>query len=375
MFRFRPKYLEDGELLLRGVRRFVNYRRDILPAAKLREIEAHAESFRLALAEKRQADAERIGKELTQLCEGAGPDYRQSALAENIEVFFVAIAIALGIRAYIAQPFKIPTGSMQPTLNGIIAVPSEEPQPNPLVKLVQWVSLGRSWIHEVAKEDDEIVGVQTYTIAKFFTRTRLVGRKRNYDFPGPPSRVLVDFGIRNWLNVSEGYDGSFTVHGPAPIKKGQVIARGYIDSGDQVIVDKFSYHFAPPRRGEVFVFTTKNIRGIRLEDPRMGSIHYIKRLAGVPGDSLRIDAEGDLWINGAKAEEFGLRRVMSRENGYRAYQGPASRDLRDGEYMALGDNSYNSADSRSWGPVPEPNLVGRALMVYWPFNRHWGPIR
>jgi len=44
-------------------------------------------------------------------------------------------------------------------------------------------------------------------------------------------------------------------------------------------------------------------------------------------------------------------------------------------YFALGDNSYNSYDSRWWGPVPEENLVGRGLLVYWPFNRHWGLIR
>ena len=48
--------------------------------------------------------------------------------------------------------------------------------------------------------------------------------------------------------------------------------------------------------------------------------------------------------------------------------------LGDGRYMALGDNSNNSSDSRMWGSVPQPNLVGPALMVYWPFE-HWGLIR
>ncbi len=47
----------------------------------------------------------------------------------------------------------------------------------------------------------------------------------------------------------------------------------------------------------------------------------------------------------------------------------------DEGYFAMGDNSYNSLDSRYWGPVPEENLVGRGLFVYWPFNRHWGLIR
>ena len=51
------------------------------------------------------------------------------------------------------------------------------------------------------------------------------------------------------------------------------------------------------------------------------------------------------------------------------------RPLPPGSYFAMGDNSYNSYDSRYWGPVPEENLVGRGLLVYWPFNRHWGLIR
>jgi signal peptidase I len=374
---FKPKYIKDAELLLKGVRRFVHYRRDLLPAAKLESIEDLIRQFSDALVAKDEKKISKIGRELTKTCEGAGPDYRSSALAENIEVFFVAIAVALGIRAYIAQPFKIPTGSMQPTLNGIIAHSTRdtnEKAPNPLVRMIEQVRLGRSWVNVVAKQDDVIVGVETYTVLKFFTRTRLVGKQSNYDMPGPPRRVLEDFGILEWLPAAERMGGRWMVQVPTPVRKGQVIARGYIDSGDQVIVDKFSYHFLPPRRGEVFVFTTKGIRGISMEDPRMGSIHYIKRLVGLPGDSIVV-REPSLLVNGEPAKEFGPKRVMSLENGYRGYQGVSSTDLRAGQYMAMGDNSFNSYDSRGWGPVPEPNLVGRALVVYWPFNRHWGWIR
>lgn len=375
---FKPKYLKDAELLLKGVRRFIHYRRDLLPPAKLASIEELVRKYEAAVVAKNEKRIASVGKELTKVCEGAGPDYRNSALAENIEVFFVAIAIALGIRAYIAQPFKIPTGSMQPTLNGIIAtstVGTENAAPNPIVRLIDGVRLGRSWVNIVAREDDEIVGVETYTVMKFFTRTRLIGRKHNYDMPGPPRPVLEGFGINEWLRASELRGGRWIVHEPARVTKGQVIARGYIDSGDQVIVDKFSYHFVPPRRGEVFVFTTKDIPGIGLDDPRMGSIHYIKRLVGLPGDTIAVN-EPYLWVNGEKAKEFGPRRVMKQKDGYRGYQGVMpGRDLRDGQYWAMGDNSFNSYDSRGWGPVPEANLVGRAMMVYWPFNQHWGIIR
>jgi signal peptidase I len=74
---------------------------------------------------------------------------------------------------------------------------------------------------------------------------------------------------------------------------------------------------------------------------------------------------------------------MSAKDGYRGYA-PGRDFLSDPtktytipqrQFFAMGDNSYNSYDSRWWGPVPEENLVGRGLLVYWPFSRHWGLIR
>ena len=160
-----------------------------------------------------------------------------------------------------------------------------------------------------------------------------------------------------------------------------MIARGAVDTGDQVFVDKFSYNFVKPHRGDVFVFRTKHILLIP-EDPETGAPFYIKRLAGLPGDELRIDPP-NLYINGKIAQGFGFSRVMGAKFPYAGYS--FGRDYlatpdkpyvvpQDG-YFAMGDNSYNSYDSRYWGGVPEENLVGRGFIVYWPFNRHWGLIR
>src|SRR5207342_1707098 len=65
------------------------------------------------------------------------------------------------------------------------------------------------------------------------------------------------------------------------VRAGQLLARGMVRSGDHVIVNKFAYHFRRPTRGEVFVFTTKNIDGIHIP-AEQGSQHYIKRLGGLP---------------------------------------------------------------------------------------------
>ncbi len=383
----KPKFVKEAEMVHKSVQRFINYRRDLLKPEVLEVIEGLNKQLQGGIQDRDSNEIKTATDALTKVCKKAAPkDYRASALAENIEVIFVALAIALGIRAYIAQPFKIPTGSMQPTLNGIIAERTEEPkQPNPIIKAIDAVRLGRTWVNAVVKEDDVIVDIREHTVLRFFTYTKIVGQKHVYTVHAPAELVYTRLGLEEVVPASYSSDRWWVNH--VKVKEGQVLARGYVDTGDQVIVDKFSYHFFPPKRGEVFVFTTQDIRRIPV-NPEMGSIHYIKRLAGLPGDTIEIK-EGDLYVNGELGKEFGFRRVMTKEDGYHGYGpeftgrfrdvfvGYRSHDfeLKERQYYALGDNSGNSQDSRAWGHVPEDNLVGRALVVYWPFNKHWGVIR
>src|SRR5206468_3474081 len=256
------------------------------------EIVAGIENLRHALQQRDRQRIHSTAEALDKTLHRLTPVTWESHWRENCEVILVAIVVAVGIRSYFLQPFKIPTGSMQPTLNGIIGHPSTAPAPNILRQISEFIILGRNYINVVSREDD------------------------------------------------------------------------------QVFVDKFRYNFVKPHRGDVFVFRTNHIPGIR-EDPEAGSPFYIKRLAGLPGDSLRIDPPF-LFINGEKAEGFGFERVMAAKPPYRGYasghdylaQLNRSFTVPRHGYFALGDNSYNSYDSRYWGPVPEENLVGRGLFVY-----------
>jgi signal peptidase I len=362
---FTSRHVKHSRLLLRHARKYLRYKDDRLNASDREQIVTGMKSLRDAL---RQKDRERIhstADALDKMLHRLTPVTWESHWRENCEVILVAIVVAVGIRSYFLQPFKIPTGSMQPTLNGIVGHPSTQPAPNILRQIADFVVLGRNYINVVSREDDQVLEIVPKKVLFFFTFSRLICRRQNFLVYAPPDTLGHDF------NVFAG----------RICHRGEVIARGAIDTGDQVFVDKCSYNFVKPHNGDVFVFRTDNIPAIR-PDPLTGPPFYIKRLAGLPGDSLRIDPPF-LYLNGKKAEAYGFKRVMAAKAPYRGYA--LGRDYlsqpnqtftvpRNG-YFALGDNSLNSFDSRYWGTVPLENLVGRGLLVYWPFHPHWGLIR
>lgn len=398
MFFLTPRYLKHAKLLHKGVTRFINYKRDVLPAAKLEEITTLRTSLEDAMRLKDKARIDTLTTAINNTCERALPHASHSEIADNIEVFFVAIVIALGIRTYIAQPFKIPTGSMQPTLYGLVAEHTkEDPTPNILARCKDWVT-GRSYFNVVADHTGRLRRqdpITEHSVVGFFAHCRLHFEDGETQWIWAPlaqlSNVGHNLGLFQYVGAMPEETHAYTPDNlgrysenalaGVMITKGQLLARGTLDTGDHVLVNKFAYNFRRPTRGEVFVFTTQNIPGI-IVAPEQGSQHYIKRLAGVPGDELQVEPPL-LKINGKVAEEPGFKRVMSGtptapKDGYQGY-GSNGRQLqfvlRPSQYVALGDNSYNSADSRYWGVVPERNLVGPALFCYFPLGRNWGFIR
>ena len=129
--------------------------------------------------------------------------------------------------------------------------------------------------------------------------------------------------------------------------------------GDRIFVDKISYRFHPPHRGDIIVFRFPL-------DPKKD---YVKRLAGLPGDKLLIK-DGKLYVNGIAKEEppFSNYYYYNRDDWPYAKEGQMI-EVPPANYFALGDNSAQSSDSRNWGFVPAKNLVGRAFFIWWPPKR------
>ena len=371
---FAPRYVKEADAILKNTHKLLCYKRDILPAPVVAEVEAEMQTLRSAMDGRDRAGVEASAERFEQLYGRHFPPHKDAEWRENCEVFLVAIVIALGVRTFILQPFTIPTGSMQPTLNGITGHVTQEPPPNILKQIVDFAWFGRNYIQVVAKANDHVLSLEETSFLFFFTVTDIRCETGSYRVWAPRDTLLRYF----HLDQNREY------------QKGEAIVRGYVCTGDHVFVDKMSYSFRNPRRGEVFVFKTTDIKYIESDLRNKGvegSQYYIKRLVGTPGTTLRVDPP-NLFINGERARGLGFERVMSGalgnpHDGYQGYgNGPAylrnpedSFTLPAERYFAMGDNSYNSSDSRYWGTVPEQNIAGRGLFVYWPFSPHWGFIQ
>ena len=366
MFLLTPRYIKEAKHYVHGAKKFLHYKRDVIKSEELEKVESKIAALKAAMSQRSRSAVETVIGELDALIGNISPPPKDAGWRENVEVFLVAIVIAAGIKAYLLQPFRIPTGSMQPTLYGIVGTQTGTPPPNILVRAFDFVRLGRHYFDLKAEEADVVRGLQERTYANFFTFTDIVCRKRTYTL------FVSREPLARYFNVRIG--GEYHA--------GETIACGYMDTGDQVFVDKVSYNFVKPSAGDVFVFKTTGIR--KIEDglnPALGSQHYIKRLAGMPGQTLRI-APPKLFVNGEVPQQFVFQRVISAKDGYKGYSNmgilgapEATYTVPPHRYFALGDNSYHSSDSRVWGPVPERNVAGRGLFVYWPFSKRWGFIR
>ena len=129
-----------------------------------------------------------------------------------------------------------------------------------------------------------------------------------------------------------------------------------LSDGDNLIVDKISYRFSEPKRFDVIVFPFRFAE----------NTYYIKRIIGLPGETVYIDEEGNIYIDGQLLEENYGKEVITDPG--RAYE-PIL--LGEDEYFVMGDNRNNSSDSRDpvVGNIHRDEFIGKAWMRIWPFEK------
>ena len=138
--------------------------------------------------------------------------------------------------------------------------------------------------------------------------------------------------------------------------KGASMEENFHD-GDYLLIDELSYLLGEPHRGDVVVFRY----------PENPSQFYIKRIIGLPGETIEVKSEQIKIYNTEFKAGFVLKEYYLSEN--QETFGNNTVKLEGDQYFVMGDNRLQSSDSRRWGPVPRKFLIGKAFLRLWPVNK------
>jgi signal peptidase I len=362
--------------------------------------------------------------------------YPHAMWRENVEMLLVVIAVVMAIGTFFLKSFKIPTGSMQPTLYGVTSVPDfsrvvfnsgdrariqaqineQLRQQNNLgiptgwERIKEWFE-GMSYLQVVAEADGELQTIEPPVHFLIFTikQTLVIGGQAQTvwfppDFGEQPLEARAGFRVRasrdQYVNFFKGHI----------FHRGEDIIKMKICAGDRLFVDRLTYNFRKPQRGEIVVFATAGIPGERREPFDIpGDQFYIKRLVGLGGETLSLLQDytvagvpqfgsiavpvGQLVVNGqplsASTPHFenlysfsgvqpGSKMIHYQDNQY--YGHALIRSLEPGRefqvstncLFVMGDNTMNSLDSRFWGDFPTESCIGKSFFVYWPITSRFG---
>lgn len=401
---FFSKTVRNACAMRKHVQKILDHQRDILSPQAVAAV--HGAIFDLERAIVETPEKEALEKQMEKLEEAVNDQknglrpYPNAAWRENFEVLLVALTVAMAIRTFFLQPFKIPTGSMQPTLFGVTSTPD--------------------YTHDFARSDEESSRQPGFEVPKGWARVRewfqgvsYVDVKADVDGElegvGPPVKILI-FNIYQQITIGGKAHaiwfppdfGGYTLDQRAGIRRGQFFHKGEqvvhmrVTSGDHLFVDRLTYNFRAPNRGEIIVFETKGID--RLPQDQF----YIKRLVGLPGEQIQIGNDRHLIVNKVRLDSSTphFEKVYSfdpktppQESHYSGHVNElvarevdarfigsmplfpdqnAVYTVQPDHYIVMGDNTLNSLDSRYWGDFPATNVIGRSFFIYWPLSDRFG---
>ena len=421
----------DAKNLVHAAKNTLNYNRDLMEDGLVESFEGTIADLRRVVKRGSVAELTAAREAARGLIENAAPPVKLPVMRELVETLVVAFGVAMAFRAYFFQPFKIPTGSMQPTLFGMHSTTEKDPEKGPgtfdkgPLKPLKWLATG-TWYKDVVAEGDG-----TATIAQDNVRAPgmviiTVAGKRHKVPQDALERGDIAMPGAQRPSMADNPNDSVKTLATSYVKKGDRIWAGYVTAGDQVFVNRMSWNFNPPRRDDVIVFATSSQQLAFTEDSarKMASSdkyitkipnlplylvdtpiqpglpagqHYIKRLVGMPGERISV-THPHVYADGVKIENlFGMDRVasmgMAKTGGGRYWGYHSTLDdgtphrsqsllstpddsinLGEGEYLPMGDNTLSSSDGRYWGSVPEAQMLGPGSLIWWPLSPRWGRI-
>jgi len=395
------KQKKASKELLQAAHKVYHYRRDLISEGRLVELDKAVGELQ-ALTEDKAVKLEPLsacmGRLDALLRKIGGKIYPKTFWSDNLEVALVAAIIVIGIRTFFFQPFIIPTNSMYPTYSGMNAVVYEDKNEAPaaLTRAFRFITLGARHKSLVAKNSGtvQVVGEEKVKGKKWFFLPTVLS-EYTLQVGGVPHKIRVPADFDMSAAIQRSYPESKIVRDPdrsywdlgTRVEAGDAILRFDITLGDALFVDRISYHFKRPEAGDPFVFRTRHIPGIEGDSKNIVDKYYIKRIGGIGGETLEIK-DSSLLVNGKpRTEVEAFARNARKEGEYGGYVYPSSNpanppkiltgpgdstEIPEATFVALGDNSANSLDSRYWGFVPEKAVIGRAIFIYYPFTKRWG---
>jgi len=255
-------------------------------------------------------------------------------LRDWVEALAIAFIVAMFVRAFVFEMFRVPSGSMSPTIIGDLACEVDVDGNGELDQVVVHPG-SEQRVQVFYSVDGQHRGVDNFRYDGMpMTDPRFMGSGRVQSLP---QHVLT------------------------------MIQHRAVERYDRILVNKFSYWFNPvPRRGDIMVFKVPPPE-FKVERPI-----YIKRVAGLPGESVGVGQDGELLVNGERVTSPAVHeRIFYAPlgGGRSQLMQPNPVQVPDDAFLAFGDNSFSSRDSRYWGPVPLANLKGKAFMRYLPLGK------